>query len=240
MNHKGIALLMKDNGLTVPRNRRLRATRNADTHKPVTDMPNRIWGIDMTKAMTGDGWTYLHVVIDWGSKKLLALHVSLTSRASDWITALDRAVNMQFPNGILQDDPYGLIPAIVSDNGCQPTSKAFADYEKRLGLKHVFTSYCNPKGDADTERVIRTLKEDLLWINEFKNLAELQEKLTQWQHDYNHVFPHSSLENCTPAEYEVRWNQGTEPKNTRAKKILRDNPFFRLMNLNRGLCNDAP
>lgn len=129
-------------------------------------MPNTVWGTDMTKTRTGDGWAYVHVVIDWGKKKLLALEASLTSWTSDWIGALDRAVNLQFPDGIIQEDPYGLIPAIVSDNGCQPTSKAYSDYEKSLGLEHIFTSYCNPKGDADTECVIRPLKEDLLWIND--------------------------------------------------------------------------
>ena len=165
VNHKGIALLMKNNGLTVPRNNRLRATREAKTRKPITDMPNRVWGTDMTKVMTAEGWTYVHVVIDWGSKKLLALQASLTSRASDWINALDMAVNMQFPDGIKRDDPYEPVPSIVSDNGCQPTSRAYAAYEKELGLEHIFTSYCNPKGDADTERVIRTLKEDLIWID---------------------------------------------------------------------------
>ncbi|MDT3386552.1 MAG: integrase core domain-containing protein [Bacteroidota bacterium] len=127
---------------------------------------------------------------------------------------MDKAVNMQFPDGIDRSAPYLLIPSIVSDNGCQPTSKAFAEYEKALGLEHVFTSYCNPKGDADTERVIHTIKEDLLWINEFKTQDELKEWLSKWQHDYNHVFPHSSLENCTPVEYEERWYKGTEPQKT--------------------------
>ena len=175
-----------------------------------------------------------------GSRKLLALEASPTSRSSDWIQAMDKAVGMQFPDGIDRSDPYLLIPSIAGDNGCQPTSKAFAEYEKALGLEHIFTSHCNPKGDADTERVIRTFKEDLLWINEFKTLDELKEALGKWQHDYNHVFPHSSLEYCTPVEYEERWYKGTEPQNTRAKKILRKESLFEPMNQNRGLCNAAP
>jgi transposase InsO family protein len=231
---------MKDNGLTVPRNTALRAKREPKTRKPVTDMPDTVWGTDMTKTRTAQGWAYVHVVLDWGSKKLLALEASPTSRSSDWIRAMDKAVDMQFPCGIDCSDPYLLILSIVSDNGCQPTSKAFAEYEKALGLEHIFTSYCNPKGDADTERVIRTIKEDLLWINEFKTLDELKEALGKWQHDYNHVFPHSSLEYCTPVEYEERWNCGTEPQNTRAKKILRKESLFEPMNQNRGLCNAAP
>ncbi|MBP5674688.1 MAG: hypothetical protein J6X49_20070 [Victivallales bacterium] len=38
----------------------------------------------------------------------------------------------------------------------------FAEYEKALGLESVFTSYCNPRGGADIERVLHTLKKNLL------------------------------------------------------------------------------
>ena len=45
---------------------------------------------------------------------------------------MDKAVNMQFPDGIDRSDPYRLFSAIAFDNGCHPTSKAFAGYEKAL------------------------------------------------------------------------------------------------------------
>jgi putative transposase len=35
-----------------------------------------------------------------------------------------------------------------------------------LGITQAFTSYNNPKGNADTERLMRTLKEELLWLRE--------------------------------------------------------------------------
>jgi len=35
-----------------------------------------------------------------------------------------------------------------------------------LEVEQVFTSYNNPKGNADTERMIRTMKEGLIWISE--------------------------------------------------------------------------
>ena len=64
------------------------------------------------------------------------------------------AVNRQFPDGARGQD---LSP--MSDNGCQPTSLAFSS---TLSIHQAFTSYNNPRGDADTERVIRTLKEECL------------------------------------------------------------------------------
>lgn len=221
INHKGVELLMKNNGLQVPRRRRLRACRNDARPKPVTDIPNTIWGTDMTKIWTlSEGWCYIHVVLDWASKKLLALLASSRSSTKEWISALNMAVNLQYPNGIRQEDHYDPLPGIVSDNGCQPTSKAFHAFLKSLGLDHIRTSYNNPKGDADTERVIRTIKEDLLWTREFKTIAEVQSALDRWMHDYNNVFPHSSIANCTPVEYETRFLNGDAPTNTRASKII--------------------
>jgi len=37
----------------------------------------------------------------------------------------------------------------------------------QLGVIQAFTSYHNPKGNADTERMMRTLKEELLWLRDF-------------------------------------------------------------------------
>jgi putative transposase len=55
----------------------------------------------------------------------------------------------------------------MSDHGCQPTSMAFMQVCNTLGIHQVFTSNNNPKGSADTERVMRTLKEECLWPHEW-------------------------------------------------------------------------
>ncbi|MCP4099977.1 MAG: transposase family protein [Lentisphaerae bacterium] len=39
------------------------------------------------------GWAYLHVVIDWGSKKLLSCKLNSRSKTTDWLDALHEAVN---------------------------------------------------------------------------------------------------------------------------------------------------
>ena len=73
---------------------------------------------------------------------------------------------------------------------------------KDLNIKQIFTSYNNPKGNTDTERVIRTLKEDLVWIKEFTSFEELRKDLEIWIYNYNAVYPHSSLNYKTPLEFE--------------------------------------
>jgi hypothetical protein len=46
-----------------------------------------------------------------------------------------------------------------------------------LGIKQIFTSYDNPKGNAKALRVIRTIKEELIWLNEFGSLEEARENI---------------------------------------------------------------
>lgn len=63
-----------------------------------------------------------------------------------------------------------------------------------LGIEQIFTSYDNPKGNADNERVIRTIKEELIWLNEFRSLEEARAKIEYWiRNYYNRVYVHSSL-----------------------------------------------
>ena len=94
----------------------------------------------------------------------------MQSKSCHWQEALDMAVTKQFPLGI---DRYEQKPALMSDNGCQPTSDGFKKACNNLGINLVYTSYCNPKGNAETERFIRTMKEECLWINEFYSFKGL-------------------------------------------------------------------
>jgi transposase InsO family protein len=54
-----------------------------------------------------------------------------------------------------------------------------------LGITRAFTSYDNPKENADTERLMRTLKEELLWLREWTSPLELEQPLTAWVELYD-------------------------------------------------------
>jgi transposase InsO family protein len=154
----------------------------------------------MTKVMVSSfGWLYLVVVLDWHSKKIVGYSLKSHSRTDDWLEALNHAANNQFPNGILSKSRDLFL---ISDNGSQPTSQKFMKECSVLGIKQIFTCYNNPKGNADTERVIRTIKEDLIWIKEWKSPSQLEEKLKAWIVKYNTDFPHSSLNYKTPEQFE--------------------------------------
>lgn len=204
VNKKRIYRLMKENNLLVANNPKLKALRAKypNKNKPKAKRPNQYWGIDMTKFLLNSfGWLYLVIVIDWFTKKIIGYSLKMHSKAQDWLEALEMAVNNQFPQGILSKNQELFL---ISDNGSQPTSTKFMQTCSILKINQIFTCYDNPKGNADTERVIRTMKEDLIWLKleQWKIPFEVEDDLRAWIERYNTDFPHSSLGYKTPVQYE--------------------------------------
>ena len=211
MNKKRIYRLMKEEGLLVRKNERLRASRYVERSKPVAERPNQYWGIDMTKVMSRySGWVYLVVVLDWYTKEIVGYSVSARSKTEDWLEALNKAVNCIFPEGI-REGGYE-VPMLISDNGCQPTSVRFMKECSALGIRQIFTSWSNPRRNADTERVIRTIKKDAVWPYEWDSIGELREALALWIGQYNTDYPHSSLNYRTPEEYRMDYETEANTK----------------------------
>jgi putative transposase len=121
--------------------------------------------------------------------------------AQHWLLALDMAVNRQFPEGV---QGQGL--SRMSDHGGQPTSTAFMRACGTLGIRQAFTSDNNPKGNADTERVIRTLKEECLWRQEWTCPFTFARALETWLADYNEPYLHSALGYKPPRQFEREYH----------------------------------
>jgi putative transposase len=210
--------LMKENNILVPKNLKLKAKRHSNRKKPRAKIPNQFWGMDMTKVKLQTwGWLYIHAVLDWCTKEIIGFHVSSTSKTNDWLEALDMAINNRFPNGILE---ARFKPKLITDNGCQPTSCKFMQSCSTYAIKQIFTTWNNPKGNADTERVFRTLKEDLVWPREWNLPFEFEKDLIQWIHDYNTDFPHQSLGYKTPAQMATIFNEKKLRKEVKKRENL--------------------
>ena len=192
---------MQVNGLTVKPDTKLKA-RRTETSKPRPTRPDEWWGIDMTKVLVERlGWVYIVIVLDWHTKKVVGYKAGLRSTSSDWLAALDMAVNRQFPDGA-RDKGLNL----MSDNGCQPTSISFMKACGTLGIRQAFTSYNNPKGNADTERFMRTMKEECLWLREWTSYNELVKELDDWIEEYNGQYLHSALGYKPPRVFETEYH----------------------------------
>ena len=152
----------------------------------------------MTKVLIdGFGWVYVVLVLDWYTKKIVGHYAGLQAKTWHWLVALNASVQQQFPEGAKDQ---GL--ALMADNGCQPTAVAFMQACRAMGITQAFTSYNNPKGNADTERLMRTMKEELVWIHEWRSPVAFMEALDEWVKRYNNEYLHSALQYQTPMAVE--------------------------------------
>jgi len=200
VNKKRIYRLMRENKLTVKPNTRLIAKRVSDRPKPRAHRPKEYWGIDMTKVLSKNGWVYVVVVLDWYTKKIVGHYSGKQARTSEWLLALNKALNREYPQGV-----RGNSLKLISDNGSQPTSLSFMKTCSNLDIQQIFTSYNNPKGNADTERMIRTMKEELFWLREWENERELSLELDKRVEYYNNNYLHSALGYKSPIQVEENY-----------------------------------
>lgn len=202
VNKKRVERLMIKHDLQVKPNPRLKASRTPTRSKPRPTRPNEWWGIDMTKVMIESfGWVYVVIVLDWHTKKIVGYYADVQSKTEHWLAALNMAVNRQFPNGSRGQGLH-----LMSDNGCQPTSRRFMKSCSLMGIKQVFTSYNNPKGNADTERLMRTFKEEYAWLKDWSSPFQFLKELELWvEHKYNALYPHSTLGGIPPSVFELNY-----------------------------------
>ncbi len=201
VNEKRVRRVMRENGLMAPQTVH-KAKRTPQRSKPRAERPRQYWGIDMTKfIIPALGWVYLVIVLDWYTKKIVGWDVSLRSRSGEWKRALEMGIDREYPEGVRD---RGL--KLISDNGSQPTSVSFMRDMVTLGIEQIFTSYDNPKGNAETERMMRTIKEEIIWLNEFSSLEEAKQRIGQWIGvDYNKLYVHSELGYISPEEFEEEY-----------------------------------
>ena len=197
VSYNRVYRIMKKNDLLVDR-KRYKAKRTPQRDKPKPVKINQWWGTDMTKFYVQSfGWVYLVVVLDWYSKKVVGYKLNIRSKADDWIDALNMAVDNNCPLGSRQYDLN-----LMSDNGSQPTSEKYENAAALLGIKHITTSYSNPKGNADTERFMRTFKEEIIYPNEFDSLEEAKKAVEGFITFYNQDYPHSAIGYLSPIDFE--------------------------------------
>jgi len=208
VNKKRVYRLMREHNLTVKPNPRLIAKRVSERPKPRPDRPKQWWGIDMTKVMTDSGWVYVVIVLDWYTKKIVGHYSGIRATSRDWLEALENGLNREFPGGV-----RGQGLKLMSDNGSQPTSLSFMKACSNLKVEQAFTSYNNPKGNADTERMIRTLKEELFWLREWESESELSCEFDKWVYYYNSSYLHSALGYRTPIQAEEDYKNHTSHLN---------------------------
>jgi putative transposase len=127
---------------------------------------------------------------------VLALEVSKSQEAPALLAPVLAALAEQF--GDRAGVPDGL--ELRTDHGPQYTGADCARLCREWDVVHTFAPVGCPTGNAAGERLIRTMKEECIWLRDWRNADELRTALAEWVETYNHRRPHQALKWQTPAE----------------------------------------
>lgn len=194
VGQKRVYALMKEAGLLLPADGpRLASPRGT----VAVEEPNRLWASDMTTVYTRlDGWVGVTPTIDCGCRSLLGCVVAIEQDALTLLTSMREALEEQF--GDAAGVPDGL--EWRTDHGPQFTGGDARDLCTEWNVEHTFAPIGRPTGNAVAERVIRTLKEEVLWVQDFDTVDDVRRAVDAWIPLYNERRPHQALKFRTPAE----------------------------------------
>lgn len=151
--------------------------------------PNQLWVSDITYLRMNQGFSYLSIITDAYSRKIVGycLHPSLSSEGA--IDALRTA--LQQAKG-----RHHLIHH--SDRGIQYCCR---DYVQLLEHDHIqisMTEKGDPYENAIAERVNGILKTEFDLHKTFSSFTEAHQAVEEAVRKYNHVRPHASCDYLTP------------------------------------------
>lgn len=157
--------------------------------------PEQVWVADITYIHLITEVVYLAIVMDVFTRIIRGWHLSRNVDHELTLAALNKALSSgKFPE------------SHHSDQGRQ----YFADaYLKRLMSLNTQISFANkgkPTQNAYAERVIRTIKDEEVYLNEYQGFDDAYQQIGKFIDDvYAKKRIHSSIGYLTPVEFEEQW-----------------------------------
>lgn len=197
-NHKLVLRLMREESLLVVVRRYVRTTWSGHdlsrfpnlVKGMVVERVDQVWSADITYIRLGQGFVYLAVVLDIYTRLVRGwalgrgLDVSLTMRA------LKQALTQGRPQ------------IHHSDQGVQYCAGEYVEAVLASGAAVSMAATGQPTENAHAERWIRTLKEEEVYLHEYRDYADARDNIAYFIDDvYNTKRVHSSLGYMTPAEF---------------------------------------
>lgn len=152
--------------------------------------PNQLWVSDITYIHLPNGFAYLSLITDAYSRKIVGFYLSEDLTANGPLQALDMALksNLNINNLIHH-----------SDRGVQYCCDAYVKKLTDKNIKISMTENGDPLENAIAERVNGILKSELL-EEVFTDFETAQRDVAIACSTYNHLRPHSSIDNLKPAQ----------------------------------------
>ncbi len=157
---------------------------------------NRIWVSDITYINTDEGWLFLSVFLDAGSRKAIGWSCKDHLRTDIILEPLRMA---------LHDRKYPKDVIVHSDRGTQYASRIYRDLLESHGLRCSMSRRGNCYDNAVAESFFATLKKELIYRRHWSTKMEAAIAIDAWIGNwYNRHRRHSKIGYLSPAEYELR------------------------------------
>ena len=205
LRHKGIRTskdrvlrLLRDHQLLSPSRQPEPGRSNPHEGTIVTEAPNQMWGTDATATFTdAEGAVTVFAAIDHCTAECVGIHAVKKATRFEALEPLRQGVKEYF-GGFSAGSADGL--RLRHDHGSVYMSDDFQTEIQFLGIVPSPAFVRQPEGNGCIERFFRTLKEQLLWIRRFIDLAELRAALIEFRDRYNHQWILERLSYRTPSQ----------------------------------------
>lgn len=202
VNRKRVLRLLRENDLLRPLRRRVRTThserglgRYPNLLKGLTVVrPDQVWCADITYIQLRRQVAYLAVIIDVFTRSIRGWHLG-TSLSTDLVlNALRGALAKRRPE------------IHHSDQGVQYAAAGYTELLRAADVRISMAGRGRPMENPYAERVIRTIKEEEVVLNEYDTVADARRDIGHFiEVVYQTKRVHSSLGYLTPAEFEAQW-----------------------------------
>ena len=189
--------LMRAAGLLAPtRVGRRRGPRNHDG-TITTDRPDELWGTDATACLTTrEGNATVFIAVDHCTQECVGIHAARPGTRFEALEPLRQGLRAHH-GGYGPGVAAGL--SLRHDHGSQYLSDHFQGELRFLGIRSSPSFVAAPEGNGCAERFIRTLKEQLLWVETFETVEQLRLALLAFKERYNQAWLAGRHGHRTPA-----------------------------------------
>lgn len=182
--------------------RRKRMVKTTDSHHWLKKYPNliigllltgaeQLWVSDLTYIRTMDGFSYLSLITDAYSRKIVGYSLYPTLEAIGCVEALQMAISER----TYKSD---FIPIHHSDRGVQYCSSEYVEMLMKEGIAISMTQSGSPYENALAERVNGIIKNDFFPKIIYQNHQHAKKAVHKIIKIYNEKRPHLSINYLTP------------------------------------------
>lgn len=157
---------------------------------------NRAWAGDITYLWTNEGWLYLAVVMDLGSRRVIGWSFRKTLDSPLVTSALDMALGVRTPSpGLICHSDRG------SQYGSDDVQAMLARFEMRGSMSRKGNCWDNAVVESFFSMLKTELVADCRWDTRAGAISAVVEWIEGW---YNRERRHSTLGDISPVAFETQ------------------------------------